>query len=91
MYAKNLPALALLALSHFSVEVAANYGWWTSCNSGILEPPTSDPYADSECWHLFADCKIHPNEADSEYTLDASLNIGSCFGVSDGQLVTELE
>lgn len=83
MQFSTLPALALMALAHFAREVAANSGWYQTCNSGIIGiPGGNDPHET-----LVANCKI----GGGEYNVGTEINLDSCFGNSGGTIVGQLK
>ncbi|KAJ5273577.1 hypothetical protein N7478_008702 [Penicillium angulare] len=84
MQSNLLSTFALLLLGYFSHEVAANSGYIASCNSPSLLAPTSNvPH-----WDLVANCEIAPGQI---YDLAVVVNLGSCFGNSNGKLVGQLK
>jgi hypothetical protein len=78
MQFNTLPALALLAVGHFSLQVAADSGYASSCNSQRLLAPTSN----SPFWAIVANCKL----PSGIFNVDTEININSCFDNNNGVL-----
>ncbi|KAF7714140.1 CVNH domain-containing protein [Penicillium ucsense] len=77
----TLPNLALVALSCFALDVAADSGYGGSCNSISPYHSTRAPH-----WVIFANCR----KISGIYNVDNTINMDSCFGNSGGRLVGQL-
>jgi hypothetical protein len=78
MHFKNLLPLALL--SHLS-RVAADSGYWATCNSIGVGYALSD-----HTWEITGNCE----EISGIYNVNNGINIDSCFINAGGNLVAQL-
>lgn len=72
-----------LAIGMFSLGVAANSGYATTCNSILLQPADSH----NSDWLILANCREPPGV----YNVDNAININSCFTNHNGNLAGELQ
>jgi hypothetical protein len=77
-------ALALLGLSLFALEVSANSGFASSCNSIGVGPPGGNTHS----YWLVGNCK---KAGGGNYNVGTTLDLDVCFGNSGGRLVPQLQ
>ncbi|KAJ5116309.1 hypothetical protein N7456_000657 [Penicillium angulare] len=74
-----ISASKLMLLASLSLEVAANSGYYASCiGLQLLGPVSNAPF-----WSINANCE----EESTVWNVATEINLGSCFGNSNGKLV----